>query len=77
MQSKYIPTICISCHSQTTIGRVLSKMYNGKSRHIHQKHNSIRQLISTRTISIDHVRSEDNIADSLTKWLNRKLIEKS
>ena len=52
-------------------------MYNGKSRHIRRRHNTIRQLISTGIISIDYVKSKDNIADPLTKWLNRELVEKS
>ena len=52
-------------------------MYNGKSRHIRRRHNTIRKLISTGIISIDYVRSKDNIADPLTKGLNRKLVEKS
>ena len=52
-------------------------MYNGKSRHIHRsRHNTIRQLISTGVISIDYVRSKDNIVDPLTKGLNRELVEK-
>ena len=52
-------------------------MYNGKSRHIRRRHNTIRKLISTGIISIDYVRSKDNIADPLTKGLNRDLVEKS
>ena len=50
-------------------------MYNGKSRHIRRRHNTIRQLLSTGVISIDCVKSKDNIADSLTKGLNRELVE--
>ncbi|GKE83423.1 hypothetical protein Tco_1557165, partial [Tanacetum coccineum] len=49
-------------------------MYNGKSRHIHRQHNSTRQLISTGVISIDYVKSKDNIADPLTKGLSRELV---
>ena len=52
-------------------------MYNGKSRHIRHRHNTIRQLLSTRVISLDYAKSKDNIADSLTKGLNRELVEKS
>ena len=51
-------------------------MYNGKSRHIRRRHNIIRQLLSTGVISIDYVKSKDNITDPLTKRLNRELIEK-
>ena len=52
-------------------------MYNGKSRHIRRRHNTIKQLISIGVIFIDYVRSKDNIADPLTKWLNRELVGKS
>ena len=52
-------------------------MYNGKSRHICRIHNTIRQLLSTRVISLNSVRSKDNIADPLTKGLNIELVEKS
>ncbi|KAL6335726.1 hypothetical protein AAG906_039489 [Vitis piasezkii] len=54
-----------------------SNMYNGKSRHIRRRHNTIRQLLSTGVISVDYVKSKDNIADPLTKGLNRELVEKS
>ncbi|GJR20920.1 retrovirus-related pol polyprotein from transposon TNT 1-94 [Tanacetum coccineum] len=59
------------------IPRAHSTMYNGKSRHIHRRHNSIRQLLSTGVISIDYVKSKDNIADPLTKGLSRELVSKS
>ena len=63
--------------SQSAIGRAQSSMYNGMSRHIHRRHNTIRQLLSTGVISIDFVKSKDNIADPLTKGLNGELVEKS
>ena len=46
-------------------------MYNGKSRHICRRHNTIR------VISLDYVTSNDNIVDPLTKWLNIELVDKS
>ena len=52
-------------------------MYNGKSRHIRRRHNTIREVLLTGIISIDHVKSKDNIVDPLTKGLNRELVEKS
>ena len=47
------------------------------NRHIRHRHNIIRQLLSTRLIFLDYVKSIDNIMDSLTKGLNRELVEKS
>ncbi|KAJ9559825.1 hypothetical protein OSB04_004985 [Centaurea solstitialis] len=74
---KPVSAICIHCDSQSAIGRAQSAMYNGKSRHIRRRHNTIRQLLSTGVISIDYVRSKDNIADPLTKGLNRELVSKT
>ena len=74
---KPVPAICIHCDSQSAIGRAQSNMYNGKSRHIRRRHNTIRQLLSTGVISVDFVNSKDNITDLLTKGLNGELIEKS
>ena len=71
------PVPCIHCDNQFAIGEVQSNLYNGKSRHICRRHNTIRQLISIGIISIDYVKLKDNIADLLTKGLNRELVEKS
>ena len=75
--SKPVPAICIHCDSQSAIGRAQSNMYNGKSRHIRRRHNSIRQLLSTGVVTIEYVKSKDNIADPLTKGLNRELVDKA
>ena len=40
--SKPAPAICIHCDSQSAIGRAQSHMYNGKSRHIRRRHNTIK-----------------------------------
>ena len=63
---KPMPPICIHCDSQFSIDRAQNSMYNGKSRHIRHKHNIIRQLLSTRVISLNYVKSKDNIANPLT-----------
>ena len=72
-----MPPICIHCDSQSAIGRAQNSMYNGKSRHIRRRHNTIKQQLSIRVISLDYVKYKDNIADPLTKGLNRELVEKS
>ena len=68
--------IYIHCDSQSAIGRAHNVMYNGKSRHIRRRHNTIRQLLSMGVITIDYVKSKDNIADPLTKALNGELVAK-
>ena len=72
-----VPAICIHCNSQSVIRRVQSHMYNGKSRHIRRRHNSIRQLLSNGVVSLDYVKFKDNIVDPLTKGLTRELVETS
>ena len=52
-------------------------MYNGKSRHIRQRHNSVRQLLSSGIITIDYVKSSDSLSDPLTKVLVREVVERS
>ena len=69
--------ICIHCDSQSAIGKAQNSMYNGKSRHICRRHNTIRQLLSIGVISLNYVRYKDNITDPLTKGLNKELVEKS
>ena len=44
-------------------------MYNGKSRH-----NTVRQLLSNGIISIDFIKSKENIADLFTKTLGREQV---
>ncbi|GJY76410.1 hypothetical protein Tco_0481526 [Tanacetum coccineum] len=73
---KPVTAISIHCDSKSAMGRAKSTMYNGKSRHIRRRHNSIRQLLSTGVISIDYVASKDNIADPFTKGLSRELVSK-
>ncbi|KAJ9548497.1 LOW QUALITY PROTEIN: hypothetical protein OSB04_021040, partial [Centaurea solstitialis] len=62
---KPVTVICIHCDSQSKIGRAQSTIRN-----------MIRQLISIGVISIDYVKSKDNIVDPLTKSLSRDLKEK-
>ena len=69
--------ICIHFDSQATVGRVGSVMYNGKSRHIRRRHNSVRQLLSSGIITICYTKSKDNVSDPLKKSLTREGVEKS
>ena len=75
--SKLVSVIIIHCDSQSAIGRAQNNMYNGKSRHIRRRHNTIRQLLSNGVVAIYYVRSKDNIADPLTKGLPRELVNQA
>ncbi|KAF3662489.1 putative cytosolic sulfotransferase 5-like isoform 2 [Capsicum annuum] len=52
-------------------------MYNGKSRHIRWRHNTVRELLSSGIITVDYVKSKDNVSDPLTKGLSREGVERT
>ncbi|GKC43119.1 hypothetical protein Tco_1060841 [Tanacetum coccineum] len=60
-----------------TLAKAYSQMYNGKSRHLGVRHSMIRELITNGVVSIEFVRSQQNLADHLTKGLARDLVIKS
>ena len=71
---KLVPSICIHCDTKLAIARAQSHMYNGKPRHICRRHNTERQLLSNGIISIDFIKSKENIVDLLTKGLSREQV---
>ncbi|GKE35651.1 hypothetical protein Tco_1454973, partial [Tanacetum coccineum] len=72
--SKPIAPISIRCDSAATLAMAYSQMYNGKSRHLGVRHSMIRELITNGVISIEFVRSQQNLADHLTKGLAKDLV---
>ena len=72
--SQPIPVISVYCESEATLGKAYNKMYNGKSRHIGLRHDYIRQLIESDTISIVYIRSNSNLADPLTKAVSQDMV---
>ena len=77
INSHPLTSISIHCDCQVAIATTKNKIYNGKSRHIRLRHNIIKQLLESRVVSLDFVRLELNLADPLTKPLNRKLVEQT
>ncbi|GJW48571.1 zinc finger, CCHC-type containing protein [Tanacetum coccineum] len=77
MWSKPIAHIFIRCDSAATLAKAYSQMYNEKSRHLGVRHSMILELITNGVVSIEFVRSQQNIVDHLTKGLARDLIIKS
>ncbi|GJX40240.1 zinc finger, CCHC-type containing protein [Tanacetum coccineum] len=57
--------------------KAYSQMYNGKSRHLGVRHSKIHELIMNGVVSIEFVRSQQNLADHLTKGLAKDLVLKS
>ncbi|PHU10497.1 hypothetical protein BC332_22357 [Capsicum chinense] len=52
-------------------------MYNGKSRHIRRRHNTVRELLSSGIITVDYVKSKDNVSNPLTKDPSREGVERT
>ncbi|GKB17557.1 zinc finger, CCHC-type containing protein, partial [Tanacetum coccineum] len=75
--SKPIAPISIRCDSVATLAKAYIQMYNGMSRHLGIRHSMIRELITNGVISIEFVRSQQNLFDHLTKELARDLVIKS
>ena len=66
---KPIPPILIHCDSTAAIGRVKNRYNNGKSRPIRRKHSVVRSYLSGGIITVDYIKSNDNLADPFTKAL--------
>nr|GEZ10401.1 retrotransposon protein, putative, Ty1-copia subclass [Tanacetum cinerariifolium] len=71
---KLMTAVCIHCDSMAALTRAKNQIYNGKSRHTRHRHNTIKDLLRNGIISIDYVKSKENIANPLTKGLCRKQI---
>ncbi|KAM2996310.1 hypothetical protein FF2_043146 [Malus domestica] len=67
----------IHCDSTVAIAKVKNRYFNGKIRQIRRKHSTVTGFLSKGTVRIDHVRSEDNLANSLTKGLAREKVWKT
>nr|GEW22903.1 zinc finger, CCHC-type [Tanacetum cinerariifolium] len=74
---KPIAPIFIRCDSVATLAKAYSQMYNKNSRHLGVRHSMIRELIMNGAVSIEFVRSQQNLDDHLTKGLARDLVIKS
>ena len=70
-----LTAICIHCDCMSAIARAKSHIYNGKSRHIRRRHNTIKEMLKNGIISIDYIKSKENIADPLTKGLPREQVK--
>ena len=77
MWEKRVPTIRIHCDSQSAIAWAQNNLYNSKSRHIRRRHKTIRQLILTGVITIDYIKSDENLVDPFTKGLPQDVVAKS
>nr|GEY76035.1 hypothetical protein [Tanacetum cinerariifolium] len=77
LRSKLIAPISIICDSASTLAKDYSQMYNGKLRRVGVRHSMICELIMNKVVSIEFVRSQQNLADHLRKGVARDLVLKS
>ncbi|GJR87585.1 zinc finger, CCHC-type containing protein [Tanacetum coccineum] len=75
--SKPIAPISIRYDSVATLVKAYSQMYNGKSRHLGVRHSMIRELNTNGVVSIEFMRSQQNLVDYLTKGMAIYLVIKS
>ena len=77
--SRPLPAFVIYFDRRTTIDKIKSRKYNKKltKRHIQVRLKSIRALVYERIIAIEFIRTQDNIADPLTKGLELAVVLKS
>ena len=66
---KPISPILIHCDSAAAIGRIKNRYYNGKSIPIRRKHSTIRSYLSDGIITVDYIKSNNNLANPFTKAL--------
>jgi len=71
---KLLPAVLIHCDSTAAIAMIKNRYYNGKRGQIRRKHNTIRECISNEAIRVDFVCTNENLADPLTKGLNREKV---
>ncbi|PHT51643.1 hypothetical protein CQW23_06105 [Capsicum baccatum] len=74
---KPVAPVCIHCDRQAAIGRARNMMYNGKSHHIRQRLNTVKELLSSGIITVDYVKSKDNVLDPLTIGLSKEGVERT
>ena len=72
-----MPFVSIHCDSKVTLSKAYNQSYNGKSRHLGLRYSYLSQLLIDGVITIDFVRSCQNLADPLTKGLARDIVLKT
>jgi len=71
-----IECITINIDNKAAIYNIKNETINLKSRHIDLKYHKIRKLIKEDKIDLKYIKSQFNLADSFTKYLNGTLTKK-
>ena len=71
LQSKQRAAFLLKMDSQSAIALSKNPVFHDRSKHIDVKYHFIRECIGNGTMDIEHVRTEEQLADILTKPLAR------
>ena len=69
-------SITINTDNKAAIYNCENETINPKSKHIDLRYHSIRELIKEKYINLKYVKSEHNLSDGFTKYLNTTLMNK-
>jgi len=67
-------TITINTDNKAAIYNCENETINPKSKHIDLRYHSIRELIKKNYINLKYIKSENNLSDGFTKYLNSTLM---
>lgn len=65
----------IKVDNKATIFISENKLTNQKTKHIDIRYHFIRELIKNGKIKLEYIRSQNNVADGFTKYLNGSLMK--
>ena len=71
-----VENITINVDNKGTIYNSKNQSINPKTKHIDIRYHYIRELINDNKIKLRYVKSEHNLADGFTKYLNSTLMDK-
>ena len=71
-----IKPMIINTDNKATIYNCKNETINPKSKHIDIKYHHIRDLVREKKIDLKYIKSQDNLADGFTKYLNNTLMTK-
>ena len=74
-QKQELPTK-IFCDNKSAISLTKNPVFHGRSKHIDIKFHYIRELVKEREIEMEFCKSEDQVADILTKPLKAEVFNK-
>ena len=66
----------INTDNKATIYNFMNETINPKSKHIDIKYHHIRDLVKENKIDLKYIKSQDNLADGFTNYLNITLMTK-